>query len=213
MEYRWLSIILLLFLSSCVIEVIQIPDTTPTEANVVRVVDGDTILLDSGEKVRFVGINTPEKWEYYYVEATVALRNLVGNQTVLLERDITDKDKYGRLLRYVYLLDGTLVNGLMVEGGYAKAYHYPPDVKHYDGFVVLETEAKEAKLGIWNLTGLESVVQESFSPGCNYVASKSGEVYYSKDCKYANRILEKNRVCFESADEAVEAGYRLTKKC
>jgi len=213
MEYIRLLLIFLLLLSSCIIEVVEVDEAPSEQAYVSRVVDGDTVVLESGEKVRFVGINTPEKWEYYYGEATQGLRDLVENKSVILTRDVSDRDKYNRILRYVYLEDGTFVNARMVEQGFARAYYYPPDTRHYDYFVELETVAKEKNLGIWNLSGLERIVQEQYPQGCNYVASKTGEVYYSVECKYANRILEKNRLCFKTADDAVQSGYRLTKKC
>ena len=213
MEYIRLSIILLILLSSCILEVVEVNEPLSEQAYVARVVDGDTVVLENGEKVRFVGINTPEKWEYYYGEATQGLRDLVEYKLVILKRDVSDRDKYNRILRYVYLEDDTFVNALMVDGGYAKAYHYPPDTLHYDQFLNIETQAKAEGIGIWNETASLDSDLGGYPLGCNYVSSKSGEVYYSIECKYANRILVKNRVCFESEEKAVAAGYRLTAKC
>lgn len=215
MVSKWLSLIVVWgILCSCVtIQVIEPETSTPDRAYVSRVVDGDTIELENGEKVRFVGINTPEKWEFYYEEATQGLRDLVENTTVDLERDVSDRDKYGRLLRYVYLKNGTLVNAVMVDKGFAKAYHYPPDTGQYELFLNLEEQAKSEGIGIWNETARQAEPGSSYPEDCLYVASKSGEVYYSVTCKYANRILVENRICFETEEEVVDAGYRLTQKC
>jgi len=113
-----------------------------------RVIDGDTIELSSGEKVRLICIDTPETDEPGFQEAKNYLAGLVLNKEVVLEKDVSETDRYGRLLRYVYL--GSLfVNGELVEKGYAQAYRYPPDTKLCDEIEALETEAKAQKIGIW----------------------------------------------------------------
>lgn len=117
-------------------------------AKVIKVIDGDTITLDNNEKVRLIGIDTPERGDCYYKEATLSLRNLVLNKQVTLEKDITNRDKYNRLLRYIYIND-SLINDIQVRGGYAEAYLYKPDVKYYHIFKVSEKYAKRNNLGIW----------------------------------------------------------------
>lgn len=211
MDRRWLSLILLL-LCGCVLQV-ETTTIPADQAFVTRAVDGDTMVLDNGERVRFLCINTPEKWETHYHEATEALRAMVENQTVILQKDVSDRDKYGRLLRYVYLPDGTFVNAEMVRLGHAKAYHYPPDTSHYEEMVELEKEAKSSHLGLWNESDPSDLTKDDYPPDCDYVASVSGEVYYANTCKYAHRILEKNRLCFSTMQEALAAGYRETHKC
>jgi len=112
---------------------------------VTKVVDGDTIWVEiNGEeaKVRFIGVNTPEKGEAGYTEATEYTNELLLNQYILLEKDISNIDKYGRLLRYVWLdmpsdnTDGEkqlkLFNGMLLESGYAEIATYKPDVKYLD---------------------------------------------------------------------------------
>jgi micrococcal nuclease len=86
-----------------------------------RVVDGDTLALDNGEKVRLLGINTPEKGEKYYTEAKAFVESKVLNKTIELEKGKDDKDLYGRLLRYVYY-NGENINLLLVREGYANTY-------------------------------------------------------------------------------------------
>ncbi|MBM2827391.1 MAG: Micrococcal nuclease-like protein [Dehalococcoidia bacterium] len=119
---------------------------------VVRVIDGDTIevQLPSGatERVRYIGIDTPERGECYYAEATARNQQLAMGKEVRLERDITDREKFGRLLRYVYVGD-TLVEAKLVEEGYAKAKAYPPDTKHQSLLVRLQQEAQAGRRGLW----------------------------------------------------------------
>ena len=120
-----------------------------------RIVDGDTIQLSNGKKVRYIGIDTPETVDprkpvqCFGKEAKEANKNLVLKRTVILKKDVSETDKYGRLLRYVYLEDGTFVNLWLVKNGYAFAYTYPPDVAHSQEFLVAEREARENKRGLW----------------------------------------------------------------
>jgi len=114
------------------------------------VIDGDTIILATGEHVRLLGIDTPERGECYYQEATDFLKSLLINKLVSLERDKTNKDTYGRLLRYVYL-DGEDINILMIEKGYAEAFNkYISTTKKYSKIKSLERKAKEEKIRRWS---------------------------------------------------------------
>lgn len=122
------------------------------QALVTNIIDGDTIDVSiNGQvrRVRYIGINTPERGEPFYSEATNANAALVAGQTVILVKDVSETDRFGRLLRYVYLLDGTFVNAELVGRGYALAATYPPDVAHADEFVALEAEARSARVGLW----------------------------------------------------------------
>ncbi|MCH8875446.1 MAG: thermonuclease family protein [Chloroflexi bacterium] len=119
------------------------------------VIDGDTILLESGESVRYLGIDTPETnhprrgSECYGPEATERNRELIEGKLVRLEFDTTDRDAYERLLRYVYV-GNTFVNAVLVEEGFAYSYYYPPDTKHYDELLELELAAEAAGRGLWS---------------------------------------------------------------
>lgn len=124
------------------------------EARVVRVIDGDTVDLEGGQRVRYIGVNTPEMNDSrpavrgWAEKAREKNRELVEGKRVTLERDVSETDRYGRLLRYVYL-EGTMVNAELVRLGYAYATSYPPDVKHQDLFARLEKEARGAGRGLW----------------------------------------------------------------
>ncbi len=130
------------------------PFTQITIALVTKVIDGDTIEIKGGQRVRYIGINAPEvahftrPGECYGREATRKNRELVGGKKVRLERDIENKDKYGRLLRYVWV-DHLMVNAELVRLGYARAYPYPPNLKYQDLFSKLEEEARRQRLGMW----------------------------------------------------------------
>ena len=118
---------------------------------VARVVDGDTIVLSGGRRVRYIGIDTPEvgaRREHYGPEAGDFNASLVQGQTVHLEKDVSEVDRFGRLLRFVYA-DGILVNAELVREGYARARTYRPDTRYAECFAALEREASEARRGMW----------------------------------------------------------------
>jgi micrococcal nuclease len=115
---------------------------------VVDVVDGDTIVIDGGLHVRYIGIDAPEKNEALYFQAQKANRELVRGKRVRLEKDISDKDSYGRLLRYVYA-DDVFVNAELVRNGLACARAYSPDVKYLVYLETVEEEARQMRRGLW----------------------------------------------------------------
>jgi micrococcal nuclease len=125
----------------------------PSTGMVDRVIDGDTIVLVTGEKIRYLLINAPETtnghMDCYGQNASQFNSDLVLGKTVELSYDVVCDDMYGRLLAYVSV-DGTEVNSLMVERGFACVLHIPPDGdSRYDEFKMLEDEAKAANRGLW----------------------------------------------------------------
>ena len=128
-----------------------------TYAAVVRVIDGDTIEVRIDTKlykVRYIGMNTPETVDprrpvqCFGQEASKKNKQLVSEKIVELEKDVSETDRYGRLLRYVYV-NGVMMNAELVRLGYARATSYPPDVRHQDTFKKLEAEARNAGRGLW----------------------------------------------------------------
>lgn len=120
-------------------------------ASVVYVIDGDTIdvSLNGQEfRVRYIGMNTPERDEPCYEEAANANRALVENQIVMMTRDVSETDPNGRLLRYIYVGD-VFVNAQLVAAGWAEARRYEPDDAQYDYFDSLEAIAAAQGLGCW----------------------------------------------------------------
>lgn len=115
---------------------------------VIKVIDGDTIILENGEKVRLIGINTPEIGEKCYWEAKNFLQKIIENKTVYLEADGLNKDKYGRLLRHVYL-NGSYVNLIMIKEGLA--FYFPSKSKYSNILFKEEELARKNKIGcLWN---------------------------------------------------------------
>jgi len=115
---------------------------------VIQVIDGDTIIVEGGYHVRYIGIDCPERNEPFYVEAKQINKDLVEGKAVKLEKDISDQDKYGRKLRYVYV-DDMLVNAELVRLGYAYSESYPPDTKYQAFLDAMANEARQSKRGIW----------------------------------------------------------------
>lgn len=121
---------------------------------VVRVVDGDTIVLDGNEKVRLIGVDTPETVDprkpvqYFGKEASEFTRRMAEGKKVRLEYDLDTKDRHGRTLAYVYLEDGTFLNAEIIKQGYGFAYTKYP-FKYMEGFRQYEREAREAGRGLW----------------------------------------------------------------
>ncbi len=131
------------------------PAITGDEALVVKITDGDTIdVLLGGETltVRYVGIDTPERGQPGYQAATEANRQLVGGQTVILVKDKSDTDRYGRLLRYVYLGDGTMANAALVAEGWAQPVEYSPDTAYAADFRRAAMDAALNRHGFWSGT-------------------------------------------------------------
>jgi len=136
---------------------------------VTRVIDGDTIELETKERIRLIGIDTPEVWEsdklYRDIKRTKKdkatiiemgkaasrfTKSLVDGKRVRLEFDVEKKDHYGRLLAYVYLVeDGRMVNAELLREGYAQIYTFPPNVKHVEMFRQLQKQAREQNRGLW----------------------------------------------------------------
>jgi micrococcal nuclease len=139
--------LVILFLSAVL--VLPLACRQPSDVVLVtKVIDGDTIIIEGGYHVRYIGIDAPESGELYYLEAKQANEGLVTGKKIRLESDISDKDSYGRLLRYVYVGDD-FINAEMVRQGYAWAVAYPPDVKYQVYLEAIEKEARQTKCGVW----------------------------------------------------------------
>lgn len=136
---------------------------------VTRAVDGDTLVLENKERVRLIGIDTPEMHESNKLnrdaqrsgqdvetikqlgrQSYAFTKKLVEGKRVRLEFDVERFDKYKRILAYVYLEDGTFVNARIVQEGYASLMTYPPNVKYADLFLKLYQEARQNQRGLWS---------------------------------------------------------------
>ena len=166
-----------------------ITEITVLEENTIsRVIDGDTVEFQNGDRVRLIGINTPERGQFYYTEATERLKELVEGEAVGLEKDVSDKDQYGRLLRYIHVGD-MFVNLEMVRGGYANVYFISPNTKYLNLFIEAETVAKNAKRGIWQSSNLSMCIGIYYfhwnaeGDDCNNINDEY--VVFSNSCPYS----------------------------
>lgn len=121
----------------------------PLGGTVRRVYDGDSILLADGRKVRYLGINAPERGQPYSAKSRASNEQLVKGNRVRLELDRQERDRYGRTLAYVWK-DGTMVNERLVREGLAYVWVIPPNLKYYDRLLAAQRDARAAGRGIWN---------------------------------------------------------------
>jgi len=158
---------------------IETPEKINNLYNVTRIIDGDTIEIETGERVRLICINTPEQGEKGYSKAANYLEDLILDENVKLVKDISETDRYGRLLRYIYLEDGTFVNKLIVYEGYGESYPYSPDTSLCPEISEAEDRAKSLEIGIW---------EEGNSP--NSSSSCGGNVYNCGDFSTCSEVME-----------------------
>lgn len=200
---------------------------------VTRVIDGDTIELENGQRIRYIGIDTPETVDprkpvqCFGLEASKKNKELVEGKRVRLEKDITDSDRYGRLLRYVYI-NNVFINLTLVQEGFAYSYTYPPDIKFQNQLVEAERIAREQKKGLWESCPIASptpaptpVTQPAITPSptssCNIKGNITTEkIYHLPGCaSYDKTQIDEARgerwFCTEA--EAVSAGWRKAKNC
>lgn len=178
---------------------------------VVRVIDGDTIELSDGRKVRYIGIDTPETVDprkpvgCFGREASSKNRELVGNVDVELEKDVSETDRYGRLLRYVYVIipgrGRVMVNEELVREGFAQSSTFPPDVKYQDLFRQAEIAAMADKKGLWNDCMLASPSPSPVSGGTP-AEVKSAQTSQLQTTSPQNNIVTTTQA--ESADCAIK---------
>lgn len=201
-----------------------------TGYKVVRVVDGDTLVIDyqgKEERVRLIGVDTPETKhpqkgvEPFGKEASDYTKNLLEGKKVILEWDVQERDRYGRLLAYVYY-DGKMVNEALVSEGYARIMTIPPNVKYADRFLQLEQQAREENRGLWGLnpdtaqesTGEKTGEKAGKSHSSRYfVANMNSRVFHLPDCSAVARMNPANQKKVESRDELLKANYKPCSLC
>ncbi len=130
-------------------------------AQLASVTDGDTISITvdgKPEKVRYIGMDTPERGEPGYKAATEANKALLGGDLLYLTTDTSERDRYGRLLCYVYTADGVMVNAEMIAQGWAQPLEFPPDTRYADEFRALASEAADARRGFWSGAGSDEAM-------------------------------------------------------
>jgi micrococcal nuclease len=206
---------------------------------VTKVIDGDTIEIEGGKRVRYIGIDTPETVhpskpvECYGKEASNKNIELVLDKKVSLVKDVSETDKYGRLLRYVYVGD-VFVNDYLVKEGYAKASTYPPDVKFNEQFLTSQKYAIDNDKGLWGSTcdistpskipTTQVVTQnlalkvtsntekesDSSNSSSDVVKKSSTGICHAPGSTYYSRT--KNFTPYDSIEDCLDSGGRLPKR-
>jgi micrococcal nuclease len=159
MKWIFIAIVIIgmIFIPQIDFDVLSAKPSNLQESYVTRVVDGDTIevQIDGNKyKVRYIGVDTPETVDprrpvgYFGKEASAKNKELVEGKAVRLEKDVSDTDRYDRLLRYVYVGE-MMINLELIRLGYAKVATYPPDVKYVSIFLDAEREARSTGRGLW----------------------------------------------------------------
>jgi micrococcal nuclease len=133
---------------------------------VARVLDGDTVDLADGRRVRYLGVNTPERGQPFYEEATDANRRFVEGREAWLAPDVQPTDQYGRTLAYLWV-GGQFVNRELVLQGLATLYTEAPNVRYTEALVAAQQAAREAEVGLWAPAGLPIKIQKIYydAPG------------------------------------------------
>ncbi len=181
------------------------PANAPVDAGepvtVKRVIDGDTVVLNDGRKLRLVGMNTPERKRPLYKEATEALRKLVEGKQLTLRYDVERIDHYRRSLGYLYSGD-LFVNGEIVRQGLAYCYTWKPNVEQRDELLVLQKEARAANRGLWAL---------DLPPAAsNYVAGRSSHRFHRENCK---RAPKRTALSWPDRNHALDEGLNPCEDC
>ncbi len=172
-------------------------------AEVVKVIDGDTIEVDlngTTQRVRYIGMDSPEIGDPYFEKAKNANAAIVSGKTLTLVKDVSEIDEYGNLLRYVFAEDDRFVNYELVKDGYAKIQTYPPDVVCSEFFLEAQLIAKNAGLGIWGFSMIStstspSIVQPTATSAPAPVCSCSGDNYNCSDFSTHNTAQQCYAYC------------------
>lgn len=177
-----------------------VPTTTPQNrqtVKVIKVIDGDTIQIEGGRFIRYIGIDSPEiaasgkPATCFSEEATIKNRELVEGKFVELEKDVSETDQYGRLLRYIYQ-DGVLINELLVSEGFTVIDPFPPDIKYQEKFIEAERKAKAENRGIWK----DCVCSAKTS--CRQMLDCSEAQFYLQTCKVGELDDDKDGIPCDS---------------
>lgn len=175
-----------------------------------RVLDGDTIILADGRHVRYIGINAPEIAHDDYPaeplgdQALACNRSLVLGKKVQLETDLDRKDRYNRLLAYVYLKDGVFVNREIIRQGMAYCLYRSPNDRHFSALLKAQRQAMHEQKGLW--AGLQPTNQP-------YSGNARSRRFHLPQCKSAAKTNPKNRRDFDSMWSAFYEGYAPCKRC
>lgn len=176
-----------------------------------QVYDGDTVALSTGEHVRYLGLDAPEidhkggKSDFLAREARDVNAKLVQGKQIRLEFDQERCDRHGRLLAYVFLENGDMVNVLLLKKGLARVFQQPPNLKYSSLLLDSQRRAMAERVGIW-----QKPVEK---PEPYYVGNSHSYRFHRPDCPLGKTISGRHRVRFESAYNACWEGYSPCRQC
>ena len=177
---------------------------------VTGVIDGDTIIISGGQRVRYLGIDAPEREgkgpaEFLAQESYQLNRRLVLKKEIRLGYGPERRDRYDRLLAYIFLDNGLFVNGELVKQGLAKVLYHGPWMERFDELLQLQREAIKDSRGIWAKALTES-------DDC-YRGQVHTRRFHRLDCSLGKNISPKNLIIFHSKKEAYWEGYSPCRTC
>lgn len=209
----FLKIFFLIFLSFTILNCKKASQKNSLDllkVKIIKVLDGDTVVLENGEKLRYAGINTLERKtesgepEPFAEEAYQLNKKLVEDKTLYLELSSKERDIYGRLLGELYFENGTSVSEILVKNGLALVCHYPGNAKYYEKYLPLQREALKQRKGIFSLL-------DQFPKKFNLVGNKNSKRFHLSNCSEVKKI--KKKVFFKNLEEAFFEGYCPSKEC
>ena len=175
-----------------------------------KVVDGDTIELDNGEKVRFVGVNTPERGVEGYIASKNFVQKLCLNKEVGLDIDDSKhSDKYGRTLAVV-IVDGKNLNEMLLKEGLAEIMYMPPSEFYPYDWANENTPTSSHQS---SSSSSDTSSSQASSDSGSYVGNSNTGKFHVASCSSVGKMSEKNKVFFSSRDEAINQGYVPCKRC
>lgn len=176
-----------------------------------KVVDGDTIYLDNGEKVRFVGVNTPERGVEGYIASKNFVQKLCFNKKVGIDIDDSKhNDRYGRTLGVV-IVDGKNVNEMLLKEGLAEIMYMPPSEFYPYNWANSDTHVADTHTSSSSHTS-DSSSSSSSSSG-SYVGNSNTGKFHISNCGSVSKMSEGNKVFFNNRDDAINQGYVPCKRC
>ena len=183
----------------------------PKVARVAAVLDGDSIVLSTGEHVRYLGIDAPElshqsePGDCYGEQARDANRNWVMGRTIRLEYGRGKRDGHGRLLAYIFLPDGTCVNAALLQGGFAWLHIPPNGISRGAQFRDAQREGLQQRRGMWTAC--------TFQEESSYLAHRFSLIFHRPDCPWAEKMPYRHRMTWTSRWQALEEGFRPCRRC
>jgi micrococcal nuclease len=186
-----------------------IPEEGEQGLMMIRIIDGDTGELSTGATVRYLGIDTPESGEPFFFEAGRLNTELCLDESVRLEYDHRKRDKYERVLAYVFVEDTIMINEILVRAGLASVYTFPYDQKNmeYRGrLIVAQMQARTEKRGIWSLPPPESVEE-------SYFGNPNSFRFHRPGCRSLRRTDNSRLLEYPTRDDFLDLGFSACRIC